>query len=234
MGRATLAGLPGAELPVQVVARQTQQPRHGGLNARECRTVTAAAGSDAVGRVAQADQRFAPLQQRRTCPGDLRRGIGRFQPGKVAGNFAQIAVAQVLQQTRHQRVMTAPFAKADQLVVQIAGRLAGDAGQIALIAGSAFIAVASGAGPHAFGQRVGHRPGRRLRGRRAGQAGYEQQDGTEQPKPCAQGAERAASQRLPHSGMLTGSCKKGRKGLHHCRQPILRSARSWTTQTCSL
>lgn len=73
----------------------------------------------------------------------------------MAGDLPQVVIVQVFEQARHQRVVAASFAKPDQLVVQIAGRLARDARQIALVAGTAFLAVAGGAGTHAFGQGVG-------------------------------------------------------------------------------
>ena len=49
------------------------------------------------------------------------------QPGEVAGDLAQVVVRQVLDQVVHGRVVAPPLAEVEQLVVEVAGRLAGDA-----------------------------------------------------------------------------------------------------------
>lgn len=60
--RAALAGLPGAQLAVEIVARQAQQAGHCRLDSRERRAMAAAAGGNAAGWIAPQGERLAPLQ----------------------------------------------------------------------------------------------------------------------------------------------------------------------------
>ncbi len=55
-----------------------------------------------------------------------------MQAGKVVGHLAQVVVGQVVDHVDHHRIGATAFAEIHQLVVQVAGRLAGDARVIAV------------------------------------------------------------------------------------------------------
>ena len=63
-------------------------------------------------------------------------------------HFFEIRVGQVGHQVVHRRIATRAVAKADQLVVQVAGRFAGNAGKVAIGRALALLAVAGDAALH--------------------------------------------------------------------------------------
>ncbi|MDP3294654.1 MAG: hypothetical protein Q8M37_07940 [Nevskia sp.] len=83
-------------------------------------------------------------------------GIGGWGAGGVIErDLAEIGIGQMGQQAGHDRVLAAAFPEAQQLVVQVAGRLAGDRRVIVLAHRAAFVAVAGGAGSQAFAHHFG-------------------------------------------------------------------------------
>jgi hypothetical protein len=130
------------------------------LHAGQRLAVAGAAGRQPQRRIALGDELLGP----RTCgrvggPG-LRWRVRQVQRREVRSQLTQEVVAQRFQQMRHQRVLAATIAKGQQLFVQIARRLAGDARVIAIGRGAALLAMAAGAGPGAARQGVvGRRSG---------------------------------------------------------------------------
>ena len=72
----------------------------------------------------------------------------------MAGDLAQVVVAERRQQAGHQFVVTAAVAEVAQLVEKIASGLAGDARVVAVGGGAAFLAVAAGASEQALAEAV--------------------------------------------------------------------------------
>ena len=112
------------------------------------------AGRQRARRVTAPDERLAALAQRRRPAGAGGGGYGRSSAGEVLGDLAQVGVVEEREQVVHQLVVAPAVAEIAQLVEQVAGRLAGDARVVAVGRGSAFLAVAAGAGEHALGDRV--------------------------------------------------------------------------------
>ena len=84
----------------------------------------------------------------------MRGRVGRFDLGKIQGNFQQVRVAQWVHQLGHQCVMPPPGFEADQLVVQVARRFARQTRVIAVSRCTPLVAVAGGAGLGALGNVV--------------------------------------------------------------------------------
>lgn len=154
--RLALARVPCPQLAIQVVAREPQQGRRGGLHAHQRAAMAGGAGRRLSLHVAAACQLLAALQRARIGGGRSRGRVGQIQRLEVARDVHQVGVVERLEQPRHQAVMAAPVAKVQQLVVQVARRLAGDARVIAVGPGAALLAVAGGAGQHALGHAVFH------------------------------------------------------------------------------
>ena len=180
--RLALAGAPAAELLDEVAARQAQQAGDRGQHARHRSAVALHAGRDAPRGVALAHQAFAARDLVGRRAHRLRRRVGQVLRGEVVGDLVQVGVGHLLDEVGHRRIGAAPAAEVVQLVVQVAGRLAGDAREVALLRGPAFLAMAGRAGLHALGhgvrngwRRTGHCSGH-AQGRDA-QAGAPQQRG---------------------------------------------------------
>ena len=109
--------------------------------------------------VAPPDQLLAARQQRCRCTGRQRRGVGQLQPGEMPRNLKQIGVGQRVDQLRHQPIAAPAFAEIEQLVVEIALRLAGQPWIEPIGRGAALATVATGAGQRALGQGVLERGG---------------------------------------------------------------------------
>ena len=73
---------------------------------------------------------------------------------EVLRNFPQVGVGQWVHHLGHQAVVAAAVAEVEQLVVEVACGLAGDARVVAIGCGAALGAMAGGAGLHALGQCV--------------------------------------------------------------------------------
>ena len=69
-----------------------------------------------------------------------------IQVGKMRRDFAQVVVAEVVEQGRHARVVATPFLKMAQLVVKIAFRFARNTREKTGVGGPPLLAVAQGAG----------------------------------------------------------------------------------------
>ena len=138
-----LAAAPGAELGVEVVARQAEQAGDEGRAAGHRRAVAVVAGGQAARRIAAPHQRLAGVAQRRPIGRRQRRRIRQVEAGEVGGDLAQVGVVEQLEQAVHQRVVAPLVAEIAQLVEQIAGGLAGDARVVAVGRGAAFAAVAA-------------------------------------------------------------------------------------------
>ena len=112
------------------------------------------AGRYLQGWVALAYQLLPARQQ--GLVGGLRGGrwIGDVQRCKVIGQGTQIGIVQGRQQALHQRVVAPPLLQVEQLVVQIACGLAGQARVVAVGARAALRAMAAGAGQAALGHGV--------------------------------------------------------------------------------
>jgi hypothetical protein len=132
----------------------------------------------------------------------LRRRIGQVQRRKVLRDLAQVVVGQVLDEVGHRRVAAPPLSEVDQLVVEVARGLAGDARKEPFVGGPALPTMTGGAGLDALRDRVGHL--QRLAARRGGQAGlrrrgageeHEQSPGapSQLPAKCRRGMWRAAA-----------------------------------------
>jgi hypothetical protein len=178
------AGLPGAELADQVVARQAQQAGGRRVHAGHAHPVTGGAGRQLARRVALAHQAFAVGQLLARRLGGRRWRVGQVQAGKVLRDVAQVGITQVVKQVAHAVVLAPAVAEVQQLVVEVTGRLARDAREEAVVGGAAFGAVTAGAGLQPLGQGVGHGVFRRRRlvgglgaGQRSGQAGRQQGEG---------------------------------------------------------
>ena len=159
--RAALAGLPGAQLAVEVIARQAQQARDGRRHARHGAAVARHTGRNAPRGIALLHQHAATLQRR--C-GRLRRRRWRVRHvlrGKVRRHLAQVVVGQVFDEVAHLRVAAPPIAKVEQLIGQIPRRFARDARKVPLWRGPALFAMARRAGQHTRRHRCsGHGRGR--------------------------------------------------------------------------
>ena len=164
--RVAQAGLPGAELADQVVARQAEQAGDGGQHAGERVAVAGCAGGQLARRVAAPDQRLAARELLARRVDGLRRRVGQIQAGEMPGDVAQVGVGQVVEQIGHAGVLAPTVAEVGELVVQIVGRFARYAREIAAVGGAALFAVAQGAGHKALGQGVGHGTKRLGGGRR--------------------------------------------------------------------
>ena len=162
---AALARLPAAELGAQVVARQAQQAGHVGRCAGEGAAVALGARGYVQLGIAVHDQGFAARQHRGGQRGGLGRGVGQIQLRKILGHLPQVTVGQRFHQARHQAVVTPTLAKVEQLVVQVAGGLAGQPRVVAVGPGAALCAVAGRAGQGALGHGV-FKSGRRGQGKR--------------------------------------------------------------------
>ena len=73
---------------------------------------------------------------------------------EVLGDLAQVAVGQIRDEVVHRRVLARAVAKRHELVVEIAGRLAGDAREVPVARALAALAVAGHAALHARLHRV--------------------------------------------------------------------------------
>ena len=140
-----LAGSPSSELAIDVVAGQPQQPRNVGDDAGQGCAVALGAGRDLAGCVPVVDQLAPVFQNRCRCVRLRRGGIRQVQCGEVLGDFAQVTVIEWVDQAAHQGVMAAPFPEIDQLVVQVARRLASESRVVAVRAGATLLTVACGA-----------------------------------------------------------------------------------------
>ena len=154
-----LAGLPATQLRVEVVARQAQQAWDVGGYAGKQGAVALRAGRDFFGGVALRGQGSAALQKIGWGGGAGRPSVGQIKLGEILRDFHQVGVRQRLQQAGHQGIVAAPIAQVDELVVEVARRFAGDARVIAVRPGTAFFAMAAGAGQGALGHGVFKRGG---------------------------------------------------------------------------
>ncbi|MNT60571.1 hypothetical protein D3C72_1981590 [compost metagenome] len=91
--------------------------------------MTGDTGGNLFAGVTAQHQLLSPRQGRRAGAAGLGRRRGRVLCRKILGNFAQVIVRQVFNHIVHQRILAPSLAKVQQLVVQVAGRLAGDAGK---------------------------------------------------------------------------------------------------------
>ncbi|MCY1537844.1 hypothetical protein D9M68_733550 [compost metagenome] len=171
------AGLPGAELSDQVVARQAEQAGDGGLPSCERFAVAVRTGGQLARRVAAPDQRLAARELIAGRIDRLWRRVRQIEPREVLGDLAQVAVGQVVEQRGHALVLAPAVPEMLQLVVQVARGLARDAREIAGTGGAAFFAVAQGAGHHTLGHGVGHGARRRLGGHRSAEPEQCRKDG---------------------------------------------------------
>ena len=160
---ASLACLPCAQLSVQVVTRQAQQAGHVGGNARHGGAVALDAGGDLSVGVTCQHQLLAFCQQRGILPGRCGGGVGHVKVGKILRYLHQVSIAQRRNQLRHQPIVPPPFTKVQQLVVQVAGRLARQARVVAIRCRAALRAMAAGTGQRALGHGVFKRRGLRRR-----------------------------------------------------------------------
>ena len=153
MGRAR-AGLPCAELGVQVIAGESEQAGRGRQATGELFTVAGAAGWHLQSRVAL--QRQLPPARQRGCrhPAGRRGRIRQVQRRKILGHFHQIGIAQVGGKPRHQVVLAFAGLEVAQLVVQIACRLARNPRVVAVRPGAALLAVAGKTNLDPLRQRV--------------------------------------------------------------------------------
>ena len=150
------AVLPRAELTDQVVAWQAQQAGYGGAYSGHGVAVALHTGRQVALLIAVLHQHLAALDCTCRRVHRLRSGIGQAQTGKVAGNFMQVCVRQVVHQMGHGGISAPPFAEVDQLVVQVAGWFTGNARKVARVGGAPFFAVAHRAGLGTLGDGVGH------------------------------------------------------------------------------
>jgi hypothetical protein len=151
---AALLRLPGTELGVQVVARQAQQARDVWRHAGQPCAVALRTGRHAARRIALARQHLAAAQQRGRGSDGRRRRVGQLKRRKMPSDLQQVSVAERVHHARHQAVVAPPVAEVEQLVIEVARRLAGQAGVVAVGPGAALVAMAGGAGQHALGHAV--------------------------------------------------------------------------------
>ena len=104
--------------------------------------------------VAVERQLAAARQLRRANLQRLRRRIRGVQAGEMLRHRLQIVVRQVAHHVDHHRIGAPALAEIDQLVVEIAGWLAGDARIVAVAGGASLVAVAASAGSCTLGHRV--------------------------------------------------------------------------------
>jgi len=123
----------GAKLRADVAGLEPHQPRYGRLHAGEGRSVAAGAGRDAVIRVSPQDERLAPVQQSLADIGHVAGKQRRALYGEVLGHVLQIAVRLKLQQVIHRRVPSPAVPEGDELIEQVARRLACQAGKYVLL-----------------------------------------------------------------------------------------------------
>ena len=100
----------------------------------------------------------------------------------MPGDLHQVGVAERVYHARHQAVVAPPVAEVEQLVIEVAGRFAGQAGVVAVGAGAALIPVAGGAGEHTLGHVVFEtRRGLRAAAQAPGQQRQQQEGESGQP-----------------------------------------------------
>ena len=123
--------------------------------------VAVGAGRQAPRGIALQSQRASALQHlgRRALGRRRRRRVGHLQGREVAGDLEQIGVAEHVHHVCHQPVVAPSVAEVQQLVVQIAGGLAGQPRVVAVGPGAALVAMAGGAGQRALGDAVFKRGG---------------------------------------------------------------------------
>ncbi|MPM43696.1 hypothetical protein SDC9_90373 [bioreactor metagenome] len=73
----------------------------------------------------------------------------------MLGHLAQVFVRQVFEQVRHGRIAAPPVTKIEQLVIEIARRLASDTRKVPRRRGPPLRAMAGGAGQRARGHAIG-------------------------------------------------------------------------------
>jgi hypothetical protein len=158
IGRAGMpaAIAPGAELGADIVARQAEQAGNGRCNASQCRAMARRAGRQIAATVPLAHQLRAARQDLGRDGRRLRRRVGWMQCRKIGGDFLQVGVRLMRDHVDHERILAPPLPKIAQLIVEIAGRLAGDARIVAIAGRAAILAVAGGAGKDPLGQSIGH------------------------------------------------------------------------------
>ena len=126
-----LAVAPGAELGIEVVARQAEQAGHDGATPVSAAPWQLHAGRHAARRIALVTRRAAAARSsaaRATAAAAGTAGRGRRSGRRSrAGRRRRAAPA-----GRHQRVVAPAVAEVEQLVEQVAGRLAGDARVVAV------------------------------------------------------------------------------------------------------
>jgi len=150
------------------------------------------AGRHAARRIALAREHRAAVQQRGRCARRGRSRVGQLQCGEVAGDVHQIGIAERIDHAGHEAVMAAPVAKVQQLVVEVARRLAGQARVVAIGPGAALLAMAGGAGQQALGHAVFESGGGQ---RHAHNGGEGQQAGCTE---CSHGGDHAKTARPDH------------------------------------
>ena len=152
-GRA-VAVAPGAQLRGDVVGAQAEQTWDCRLLAGEMRPMTIGAGGNLALGVALGDKRLAQRQHILGGLGHILRQW-RVLAGEIVGNGMQIGVRHELQQIVHRRIFAAAVAEGDELIEQIAGRLARQPRKIIVIGALAVVAMARRAAEHARGDRIG-------------------------------------------------------------------------------
>ena len=167
---------PGAQLGGDVLRIQPEQAGNTGIHAAERLAVAGGAGRDLSRGVTLRHQRLPARKQRSGCR-SYRCRVGRREFRVVLGDLAQVGVREGGNHVVHDRRLPPAVAEIQQLVVEVPGRLARDAG-VVLVSPEAFAvpAVAGGAGGNALLERVGNGATRR---RKCGECSGKEQAKTE-------------------------------------------------------
>ena len=174
--------------------------------------VAADAGRYLQRSVAPGDERAASRQLVRRQVRARQHGRGHVLGREIRRDLAQVVVGQVLDHIGHQRVLAAARAEVLQLVVQVAGRLAGDARVVVRARrrrrrGRA--AVARRARGHALRQRVRH-GALRLRAERAGKLdGRVYEVRFRATDPAGTACSGTVKVCMPHEESATPTCVEG-------------------------
>jgi hypothetical protein len=143
-----------AQLCADIGGAQSEQARYAGLHARKLGSMTACAGRNLPRGCTAGRDRLALPQHILAHFGNRRRLIGRMLRGKVLRDFRKILIRQIGQQVIHRRIMTPSIFEGFELVVEIAGRFAGETREIDVLGAFALCAVARRAGKCAGRHRV--------------------------------------------------------------------------------
>ena len=146
LGGVALADAPARQLADDVGRAQADEAGNARLHAGQALAVAGDARRDRLGGIARC--RRAPCRAP-ASPASTVGGVARRERrpllGVVLGHLAQVGVGQVRDEVIHRRVPARAVAEGDELVVQVAGRLAGDAREVAVVRALAALPVAGDA-----------------------------------------------------------------------------------------